>query len=172
MDRGHMVPNSAVAIQYGSLAQLETFLMTNICAQSSDLNQGPWMRLEQYVKDVAKVKDTVYVVAGPIFGTNPTIVQNGPERGVQVPDAFYMILLDSDREFQSKPKLETLSFRFPQSAAKDASFKDRAKFGTSVDKIEAETGLDFFPEFDAKFGASWEAEEKKAVGTVWSTNRQ
>jgi len=31
MDRGHMVPNAAIATQYGSLAQLETFYKPNMC---------------------------------------------------------------------------------------------------------------------------------------------
>jgi hypothetical protein len=34
-DRGHMTPNFAIASQYGSLAQLETFLITNISPQKN-----------------------------------------------------------------------------------------------------------------------------------------
>jgi len=169
MDRGHMVPNAAIASQYGSLAQLETFYMSNMCPQASDLNQRAWMQLEGYVSKVAQIKNMVYVISGPIFGPNPAVIKNGPERGVQVPDAFYMILVDSDREFQDKPKLDTIAFRFPQGTPADASFKDRAKFGTSIDAIEVETGFNFFPEFDENFGTSWANEEKKAAGTVWAT---
>jgi len=125
------------------------------------------MQLEGYVRKIAQTKEMVYVTVGPIFGSNPAKIANGPERGVQIPYAFYMILLDTEDEHQNKPKLDTLAFRFPQVVPENASFKDRAAFGTSIDALEAETGLNFFPEFNSRFGNSWAAEEKKAAGSVW-----
>ena len=35
-DRGHMAPNHAIATRYGREAQLETFLMSNVCPQAAD----------------------------------------------------------------------------------------------------------------------------------------
>ncbi len=37
-DRGHMAPNESIVRDYGQQAQIETFLLTNICPQSPELN--------------------------------------------------------------------------------------------------------------------------------------
>jgi endonuclease G len=62
-DRGHMTPNFALSSQYGSLAQLETFFMTNMCPQKADLNQGAWQKLEAFVVDVAQSLEHVFVIS-------------------------------------------------------------------------------------------------------------
>ena len=46
-DRGHMVPNHAIATRFGPDEQRKTFLMTNIAPQSPALNRGPWREMEQ-----------------------------------------------------------------------------------------------------------------------------
>lgn len=166
-DRGHMTPNFAIARQYGSLAQLETFLMTNICPQKDDLNQGPWQRLEKFVVDVAQKLQHVYVISGPIFGENPTLTKNGPERKIQIPNAFFMILVDTDREFAEKPTIKMMAYRFPQNTPRDADYTDRNLFGTTVNQIEAETKLDFFPEFNQLF-SNWEEKENAKEMVHWS----
>lgn len=45
-DRGHMAPNYVIAICYGTDAQRETFLMTNIVPQRPQLNRQVWEELE------------------------------------------------------------------------------------------------------------------------------
>lgn len=162
-DRGHMVPNAAIASQYGALAQMETFFMTNICPQKASLNQGAWQRLEAFIPKAAQEKKHVFVVAGPIFGDKPEKVQRGPERDVQIPKAFYMILVDTDREFQDKPQVKMMAYWFDQETDEKADFKDRTLFGTSVKAIEDATQLTFFPEFGRMF-ADWE-KRKAAVET-------
>ena len=165
-DRGHMVPNAAIASQYGSLAQMETFFMTNICPQSADLNQGPWQKLEHWITDTVTDLKHIYVISGPIFGASPTIISNGASRDVQVPDAFYMILVDMDKEFRPKPDISILAYKFPQTTAKNADFKDRAQFGASVREIEDATRLDFFPNFPAVF-KDWDTRETEKEMTHW-----
>ena len=166
MDRGHMVPNAVIGSQYGSLAQLETFFMTNMCPQQDTLNQGPWMRLEKFIINKAQEKEHIFVIAGPIFSDDPDVIQKGPERGIQVPDAFYMILVDATREFADKPTIKLLAYRFPQDTAQSADFKDRQLFGVSVDEIEAATGLDFFP-FFAELFTNWDTKEAAVEMTHW-----
>ena len=66
-DRGHMVPNHAINTQYGQLPQLETFLMSNICPQHSDLSRGLWQTLEgRIVNNYAPARDHIWVISGPI----------------------------------------------------------------------------------------------------------
>lgn len=166
-DRGHMVPNSVIASQYGSLAQMETFFMTNMCPQKAALNRGPWARLEKWIIDAAQEKEHIFVVCGPIFGEEPKFVESGAERKIQIPDAYFMILVDAEAEFRDKPTIRLLAYVFPQDAAQNADFKDREKFGASVDEIEEATQLDFFPEFSRLF-ANWDQKEAAKEMTHWT----
>jgi endonuclease G, mitochondrial len=45
-DLGHLAPNAAINKQYGKLAQMETFIMSNISPQTATLNRGLWQKLE------------------------------------------------------------------------------------------------------------------------------
>lgn len=173
MDRGHMVPNAAIVGQYGALAQMETFLMSNMCPQSKNLNQGPWMRLEKFITHLAEGRKHLYVFCGPIFGSSPAIIKNGAERKIQIPDKFYMILIDTDKEFtlnfksNNLPQVEMLAYIFPQSVNRNDDFKDRDKFGASVDEIETATNLDFFPGAEKIGGNRWKKLEETKVMLHW-----
>ena len=48
-DRGHLAPNFVIATRYGTQAQRETFLMSNIVPQKHALNAGLWKELEQRI---------------------------------------------------------------------------------------------------------------------------
>ena len=41
--------------------------LSNITPQDSDLNQGPWVDLENAVRDVVRTGQDVYVVSGPLY---------------------------------------------------------------------------------------------------------
>jgi endonuclease G len=173
LDRGHMVPNAAIGSQYGALAQMETFLMSNMCPQAADLNRGPWARLEKWITHLASERDHVFVFCGPIFGDSPSIIARGSDRKIQVPEGFYMILIDTDKEFsldfsrKKLPKVRILAYVFPQSAGKGDDFKDRDKFGASVDEIEAATKLNFFPGAEQLAGEKWKPLEAEKVMDHW-----
>ena len=71
-DRGHMAPNSAIMSRYGREAQIETFLMSNVCPQQPNLNRGMWEELEsREANDYADRFGQVWVIDGPIFDANP-----------------------------------------------------------------------------------------------------
>ena len=169
MDRGHMVPNAAIGNQYGALSQMETFLMSNMSPQSANLNRGPWARLERFVAQLANERKHVFVFCGPIFGDDPSIIENGPERKIQIPDSFYMILIDTKREFSlnfetgNLPPVEILAYVFPQDVARGDDFRDRDKFGASIDDIETLTGLNFFPGAEQIGGDAWTTLESTKV---------
>lgn len=132
-DRGHMAPNYAIATRYGVEAQEETFLMSNIVPQSPGLNRGIWRELESLVADWSQQYEEVWVVTGPIYDQTAEYLDSG----VEVPDAFYKVLMD----VTERNRIQTLAFVLPQSGGD--SLRD---FLVSVDKVESWTGLDFFPE--------------------------
>ena len=150
-DRGHLAPNYAIATRFGETAQRETFLMSNVVPQRHSLNAGAWRELEQRiaVNYPARFRE-VWVLAGPIF--------NSPVRRLRsaaIPDAFYMIIAD-----ESDGRLRVQAFVFPQDTAPTA---DLASALTSIDAIEARTGLDFFPALEDAAEAALEANRAMRV---------
>ena len=134
-DRGHMAPNYAIATRYGHEAQRETFLMSNITPQAPELNRIWWRILEEKeANDFAMRLERVWVVTGPVFAGE---VKKLPS-GVDVPTAFYRIILDEEN---GQPRV--LAFIAPQTVT---GHEPLAQFLTSVRKIEQQTGLDFYPE--------------------------
>lgn len=141
-DRGHMVPNASILNQYGQLAQLETFLMSNICPQMPDMNRTIWANLEEEVRKISNIDKVnkqvhdVFVIAGPIFETNP------PARlpsGVAIPTSFFMIIA-----FQQGfgDTIKAVSVNITQEPT-SSNFED---FLTTIDAIETLTGIEFFAE--------------------------
>lgn len=143
-DRGHMAPNSAMEGQYGQIAQLETYLMSNIIPQTSQLNQGLWMNLEGEIRDVISQDDTpnkqvtdVWVICGPIFGKQP------PDRwtaGIAVPTHCYMIVAYR-KGYNATVK--AAGFIFPQKP----TLPTIADHAVKIREVEQQTGLNFFPEY-------------------------
>lgn len=134
-DRGHMAPNYAIGTRYGQEAQRETFLMSNIVPQTQKLNQIWWRALEEKeANDFAVRLERVWVVTGPVFDQRIERLASG----VEIPDAFYRIILDEEN---GQPR--ALAFIAPQTIT---GKEPLAQFLTSVREIERQTGLDFYPE--------------------------
>lgn len=152
-DRGHLAPNFAIATRYGSAAQRETFLMTNITPQKPFLNRLLWRDIEHRIAaSYGRCFSDVWVVTGPVF--------NEPVRrlpsGVAIPDAFFKIIADLDGGH-----LRVMAFLISQ----DPVPYMRLRSGlVSVDRIEELTGLDFFPELPDELQADLEA---KPAGRLW-----
>lgn len=151
-DRGHMAPNSAITVQYGHLAQIETYLMTNICPQHKDLNRNIWRLLEVKAREEISQNDSVFVnpnsgkksekhvhdlfvITGPVFDKMPA---DTLDSGIPIPTRFYKIFVYQYGYFAT-PK--AVAFLMPQHPDADSEFLD---YAVSVDSIETVTGIDFF----------------------------
>lgn len=151
-DRGHLAPNYAIATRYGHEAQRETFLMSNISPQSPDLNRIWWRLLEEKeANDFALRLERVWVLTGPVFDGRVEKLQSG----VEIPDAFYRIILDEESR---GPRV--LGFIVPQTVTGREPFTD---FLTSVREIERQTGLDFFPNLPKEVQDQMEAVRANVV---------
>lgn len=143
-DRGHLAPSAALEVQYGQTAQLETYLMTNVIPQSSKLNEGLWMQLEERIREVISQDDTankevkdVWVICGPIFGKTP--VERWPS-GVAVPTDCYMIVAYR-KGYNGTVK--AAAFIFPQRP----TLPSISDYAVTIREIEQKTGLNFFPKY-------------------------
>lgn len=148
-DRGHMAPNYVIASRYGRNAQHDTFLMTNVTPQKPKLNQKSWQRLEEVIaNDFSEWHGDFWVTTGPIFGENPKSLKSSD---VKIPKAFYKILM---KPGTPETPAQALAFIFPQNAKANASLM---KFVTTIDKVEQQTGIDFFHQIDDEFEEKLEA---------------
>ena len=85
-DRGHLSP--AGNYIENQVEMDESFYMSNISPQDPSFNRGIWKRLENYERELAVEKDTIYVITGGILkGDLKTIGDNE----VAVPEYFFKI---------------------------------------------------------------------------------
>ena len=131
-DKGHMAPNYAIGSRYGTNAQLETFLLSNICPQTPRLNRGIWKSLESLVANQFAQKRGVWVVTGPLYGNRPTFIK---ER-IKKPCAFFKIIIALNKENQP----EALAFIIPQNECSG----NLENYLVNIDTIEALSGINFF----------------------------
>ena len=134
-DRGHMVPNYAIATRYGNDERKKTFLMSNIAPQSPSLNRGVWRDVEHRIADLWTARyGEIWVVVGCISDGNETL----PGTDIDVPTQFYQVILA-----QEGMDVRALAVLFDQHtpwgswAARDI---------VTIDELETRTGLDFNPE--------------------------
>ena len=131
-DRGHMAP--AADMKWSSRAMKESFYMSNICPQNRKLNRNDWGDLEESCRKWAEKYGTVHIACGPIYDTkSPKRI--GKNR-VAVPDRFFKVVLIYNRK---NPM--AMGFLFDNKA----HHQNLKNYMVTVDKVEEETGLDFFP---------------------------
>jgi DNA/RNA endonuclease G (NUC1) len=139
-DRGHMCPKFT-AWRMGPEADWNTHTLVNACPQHSELNEGIWENLERKVDAWADEYKSVWVVTGPIVSGNKPkrwLGQKG-EIPVAIPDAFFKIVI----KVSATPKRpDVLAFIYPNKSI-DRKATNHEKYLTSVNAIEAKTGLDF-----------------------------
>lgn len=151
-DRGHMVP--AADLKVSQAAIVNSTILTNIAPQHDKFNRYTWRYLEDYVRDVAKTKGTVYVITGSVFDRDEdfnidaaTTFDQVQNKRVAVPTHFYKILV------HERPNgfMEVLTILLPN---KDESvpFQDSPQYFkdhiVKIDDIEKVTGYDFFTELE------------------------
>ena len=91
IDRGHQAPLASFA---GSRYWSELNHLSNITPQRKALNQGPWMRLEQAVRDAVEFRDSMFVMTGPLYESEEDGMPNSESH--TVPSGYWKIIYDSD----------------------------------------------------------------------------
>ncbi|MGV2336308.1 MAG UNVERIFIED_CONTAM: DNA/RNA non-specific endonuclease [Planctomycetaceae bacterium] len=134
--RGHMCPKN-IAERISENAAKETHTLLNAVPQLQWQNNGIWKDLEEQCERWADERGAIWVTCGPVFfGKSPSIWfgQNDEVRAA-VPDALFKIVAWVDNG-----KVKASAYLMPHmSPDKNAKFTD---FATTVDEVEAVTGLD------------------------------
>lgn len=144
---GHMTPNEVINRQFGRLAQMETFLMSNMSPQYASLNSGVWLKLETAIREIEDEagKDHVWVIVGPIFGEVPNLISRGANKKMPIPDSYFCLIVDPHSyPYNTPSRVQIDCFVIPQTAPRDASPLD---YPSTIDEIESLTNLEFFDSF-------------------------
>ena len=146
-DKGHNCPSGDRTADLD--ANANTFLMTNMVPQAPHNNQQTWAHLEEYGRSQVQRGQEIYVVMGS-YGRGGTgangFVQTIDQGRVTVPARIWkvmVILPDGTNDLQriaTDPGVRVLAVDTPND--NNTVSPDWRQYLTSVDKIEAATGLD------------------------------
>ncbi len=133
-DRGHQVPLASFT---GTTYWKETNYLSNITPQKSALNQGPWQRLESAVRNLAKQDDVfaVYAMTGPLYEREMPELPKADESHT-IPSGYWKIVA-----IEQEGKIQVTAFVFDQETSRAT---DYCTGSTTVDEVEARSGLNFF----------------------------
>ena len=136
-DRGHLVPSAdRTATEQANEA---VFWMTNIVPQAPDNNQGPWVQLEEYCRDLARSGRELYIVSG-VSGTQDVL----PTGKVRVPARLWkvvVVLSEGDDDLQRIDE-QTLVIAVDMPNRQGIRGTAWQAYRATVDQIEQETGYD------------------------------
>lgn len=145
-DRGHQAPAGNQG--KNQTLQNETFFLSNMAPQFSQLNSNAWKSLEELSRTWVTRYAEAYELTGPIFydpkedspatadGTVPYITIGA---GVAVPTHFYKIVIVKDAGV-----LKAIAFVMPNIRTYKSPYR-LEQYLQSVQWIEDHTGLDFMP---------------------------
>lgn len=157
-DKGHLCASEDRV--YLKEANEQTFYYSNISPQLNDFNGGFWGKLEARVQTWGRstadgVYDKVYVTKGgtlnkllknfkgtTVNGGTPTTDANGfTIHGLACPEYYFMAVLS-----QKDDVFHAIAFLVPhkEGMTRNPSSDELKEYVVSVDKLEEETGIDFF----------------------------
>ncbi|RAK69726.1 DNA/RNA non-specific endonuclease [Hymenobacter edaphi] len=159
-DRGHNCPSADRSLTLDDNSA--TFLMTNMIPQAPMNNQRTWNHLEDYSRDLVQAGHEVYVLMGS-YGRGGTgssgLVQTLDNGHVTVPKRVWKVLVvlpngAGDLQRIAGGQARLIAIDTPNDNSVDP---DWAKYRTSVDAIEAATGLDLLSLLPVETQAQLEA---------------
>lgn len=150
-DRGHQVPRADVSYRYTPVAGDDATMMSNLVPQISQFNQQTWQRLEEAIggnqggdtDGITSFKGRVWVYTGSVFPAEPAWWNSTVTPGLKIaiPTACYKIVVSEPTPGQPK----VLAVLMPNAWGLVNADSTLTSYVTSVARIEALTGLNFFP---------------------------
>lgn len=155
--RGHLAPASDMS--FDSIANKESFYMSNISPQAREFNQGIWRELEENVRDWARSYNRLFIVTGPVLKADA--IKKIGKNLVTVPSLFYKVILQMDDTNTSG-----IGFIIPNAV----SNKPLNDYIYPIDSIEQITGINFFNVLPSN--SFIEEAEKSVIKNHWPINKK
>ena len=130
-DRGHMVPQADMRWNQEALRCVS--LMTNICPQKHELNNGAWRTLEENCRKWANIDGSIEIICGPIISDIEEYI--GTTK-VAVPKSYFKVIISTE---VLPPR--GIGFIMPNEYVNGGM----QVCAISIDSVENVTGYDSFP---------------------------
>ena len=146
--RGHQLPSADRLASYK--ANASTFISTNMTPQDYDFNCNIWADLEGKVRSYASQADTLYVVTGCLFDLSTRWSGSSSGFAVKIPTHYFKALLYKGSSTYATNGYMAAGFLLPHDTGiSDGKYLD---YICSIDQLEQQTGIDFFPNLIGKLG--------------------
>lgn len=131
-DRGHLAPSAD--FRWSAKAMSESYFYSNMSPQLAEFNRGKWSELESSLRSyIYRNPNTqLFVVTGPILKKNLPVIERGVNK-ISIPKLYFKVAVDLNNK-------KAIAFIMPN---KKISYPI-SSFAVSIDKVETETGIDFF----------------------------
>lgn len=147
-DRGHMCPSEDR--DGSSTDNASTFLMSNMIPQAPNNNQITWNTFEGYCRTLLNQGNELYIVSGGYgnggTGSNGGVTSTLAGGAIAVPSSVWkaVVVLPIGSNDLSRVSSTTRIIAIDVPNTQTASSQPWHAYRTSVDAIEAQTGLDLF----------------------------
>jgi endonuclease G, mitochondrial len=136
LDLGHLCPFGDCRSKKSAAA--ETFILSNICPQVPQFNQGHWMKLEIQMREMAYCYQVLHIITMPLYlpldgWVNYRTLGNN---NVHVPTHFCKVIF-AEKEGQ----VDVLAFVLPNAIIPEAVPMD--SFKSTLEKVERLSGFVF-----------------------------
>ncbi len=131
-DRGHLAPSAD--FRWSKTALSESYFYSNMSPQVADFNRGRWAELEGLVRGYLyhNSNTQLYVVSGPILKDDLPVIERGINK-LSIPKLYFKVIADVKNK-------KAIAFIMPNQLITYPV----ESFAVSIDKVEEETGIDFF----------------------------
>lgn len=128
-----------------------TFFMTNILPQAPDNNQGPWVKLENFERELARQGNELYIIAGA-FGSggkgkkgNFTEIADGQ---VNVPKTFWKVIVVLPKGDDDLSRIDNSTRTIAVCMRNQQGIRSRTwqSFVTTIRNVEGVTHFNFLSE--------------------------
>ena len=133
--RGHMAP--AMDMRWNKTAMEQCFLMTNICPQLDEMNDGEWRHVEEAVHKWSRTAGRIIIFTGPIFSDDMEFI--GKHDDIAVPKSFFKVVYSPSQN-------RAIAFVMENKAIPNSW----TNYATTIDKVEQLTGYNFLSSLEDK----------------------
>jgi len=130
-DRGHLAP---LASFRGSKDASQVNYLSNIAPQYPGLNQGTWLGLEIYVRELTWEHGETWILTGPLFEDDSMPQLPGADEPHCVPSAFWKIVMIRGET--------PTAYLLPQDTPRKANFQN---YTVTLEELEIRSGLILCP---------------------------
>ncbi|EKE78006.1 DNA/RNA non-specific endonuclease [Gallaecimonas xiamenensis] len=143
-DRGHQAPLASFS---NTSSWADTNYLSNITPQSANLNQGPWVKLENAVRALVRAQGDTYVFTGPLYeyywGTLPKA-----DESHTIPSGYWKVVI------RNTSPIKASAFIMEQDSPRSAS---HCGYETTIDEVERRAGINLLPQLSSSSQSSLEA---------------